>query len=82
MELKVGFIVKSKAGHDKGDLLVIAGFEDNKVLLCDGRQRPLERPKKKNLKHIEYFGVQIEKELMASNSKLRQTLNKLANPGG
>ena len=82
MKLKVGQVVKSTAGHDKGALFVIAGIEDKKVLLCDGKERPLEKPKKKNLKHIEICEAQIEKELMASNSKLRKTLDKLANPGG
>ncbi len=82
MVLKVGQIVKSTAGHDKGGLFVVAATENGKVLLCDGKERPIERPKKKNPKHIEIVISQTDKGLMESNSKLRKTLNKLANPGG
>ena len=53
MELKIGQVVKSVAGHDKGDLLVIAGFEKTKVLVCDGKHRKLEKPKCKNPKHLQ-----------------------------
>ena len=47
-----GQIVISTAGHDKGEMLVIAGFDKNRVLVCDGKQRKLERLKAKNPKHI------------------------------
>ena len=82
MELKVGQIVKSTAGHDKGALFVVAGTENGKVLLCNGKDRPIEKPKHKNQKHIEIVISQTDEGLMESNSKLRKTLNKLANPGG
>lgn len=80
--LEVGQIVKSTAGHDKGDLLVVAGFEGKAVLVCDGKSRPLERPKKKNVRHIESVGTAIGMDLMSTNRKLRKTINKIANPGG
>ncbi len=43
----------SKAGHDKGRIYAVAGSSGDKVLLCDGDKRPLERPKAKNAKHIQ-----------------------------
>ena len=82
MELKVGQVVKSVAGHDKGDLLMIAGFENNKVLVCDGKHRKLEKPKCKNLKHLEATEMLLEPDSMATNKMLRKTLNKMSNPGG
>lgn len=82
MELKIGQIVKSRAGHDKGDLAVIAGFDKDKVLVCDGKHRPLERPKRKNSKHIEATEMFLDEDSMATNRKLRKTLNKIANPRG
>lgn len=82
MELKIGQVVISKAGHDKGESAVIAGFEDDKVLVCDGKHRPLERPKRKNPKHLEVSSTLLDKDSMATNRKLRKTLNKIANPGG
>ena len=82
MELKVGQVVISAAGHDKGDLLVIAGFENEKVLVCDGKHRLLDKPKCKNAKHLEETEFFLEPDSMATNRMLRKTLNKMANPGG
>lgn len=82
MELKIGQVVKSLAGHDKGDYAVIADFENEKVLVCDGKHRPLEKPKCKNPKHLEATEMFLTKDSMATNRKLRKTLNKIANPGG
>ena len=82
MELKVGQVVRSLAGHDKGDLMVIAGFENTQVLVCDGKHRKLEKPKCKNPKHLEETEMFLEKDSMATDKMLRKTLNKIANPGG
>lgn len=77
-----GQVVISLAGHDKGDLLVIAGFDKNRVLVCDGKQRKLERPKAKNPKHIKETEILLSEDSIATNRKIRKTLNKTANPGG
>ena len=53
MEFKTGQIVISKAGRDKHRPLVVTGFDGNSVLVCDGKERPLERPKKKNPRHLQ-----------------------------
>ncbi len=82
MELKIGQVVKSTAGHDKGDLMVIAGFENEKVLVCDGKHRKQEKPKCKNRKHLQETEMFLEPDSMATNKMLRKALNKIANPGG
>ena len=82
MELKVGQVVISLAGHDKGELLVIAGFDKNRVLVCDGKQRKLERPKLKNPKHLMETGILLSEDSIATNRKIRKTINKSSNPGG
>ncbi len=43
----------SKAGHDKDSIYVIIKEEADMVYLADGRHKPLEKPKKKNKKHIQ-----------------------------
>ena len=43
----------SLAGHDKGTCYVVLGWEDGFFLLSDGKSKPLERPKKKNQKHVQ-----------------------------
>jgi ribosomal protein L14E/L6E/L27E len=48
-----GSIAVSKAGHDTGEVFVILKSEAEYVYLMDGKNRTLEKPKKKNLKHIQ-----------------------------
>ena len=45
-------VVISKAGRDKGYPLAVVGFDGDRVLVADGRERPLARPKKKNPMHL------------------------------
>ncbi len=80
--LERGQLVRSLRGHDKGELLVITDIAENKVLLCDGKSRKLEKPKAKNVKHVAMTGITLDEDSMATNRKLRKILNKIANPGG
>ncbi len=51
---RVGDVVLSTAGHDKGSLLmVVGGIDEGYVLVSDGKQRKLAAPKKKNVLHLE-----------------------------
>lgn len=43
----------SRSGHDKDSLYVIIKEETDAVYLADGRLRPIDKPKKKNRKHIQ-----------------------------
>ena len=43
----------SRSGHDKGSIYVIVKEEAHMVYLADGRLKPLEKPKRKNKKHIQ-----------------------------
>ncbi len=38
-----GLVVRSRAGHDKGDFLAVLQVEDGWALVGDGKGRPLER---------------------------------------
>ncbi len=53
-KLRLGSIVVSKAGHDRGNLLMVAGIESGGevLLLVDGKRRPAEKPKRKKLRHV------------------------------
>ena len=48
-----GMLVRSKAGHDAGEIFIITGTEDAYVYLADGRLRTLQKPKKKKKKHVQ-----------------------------
>ena len=43
----------SMAGHDKGQMYVIIGEENDMVYLVDGKSRKLDNPKKKKFKHLQ-----------------------------
>ena len=69
-----GQIVCSKAGRDKGYFMVVVGVEDGYVLVCDGKERPLERPKRKNVKHIKTTRSFVTEDDCKSNKHLRKAL--------
>lgn len=69
-----GRIVYSKAGRDKGDFAVVVGCEGDNLLICDGKQRPLERPKRKNAKHLAFTNTYFEEESFKTNKQLRKSL--------
>ena len=71
MNIRVVFV---KAGRDKGKLMAAVGETEKSMLLCDGKERPLERPKQKNLKHIATTNYEIKAEDLRSNRALRKAL--------
>ncbi|MGI6371579.1 MAG: RNA-binding protein [Caldicoprobacterales bacterium] len=53
-KMQVGRIVLAKAGRDKGNLFVIVDRIDHEyVLIANGRNRTIDKPKKKKIKHLE-----------------------------
>ena len=48
-----GTFVRSLAGHDKDRIYVIVREEERDVFLADGCLRKVERPKRKNRKHVQ-----------------------------
>lgn len=49
----IGYLAYSLAGHDKGEVYLIVDEVKDSVYVADGAVRTLERPKKKNKKHIQ-----------------------------
>ena len=47
-----GCIVKSTAGRDAQRFFVVMDVDGDFAVLADGKGRPLERPKRKNMKHL------------------------------
>lgn len=79
MEFEAGNVVISKAGRDKGYLLAVIGEEKGNILVVDGKERPLERPKKKNPKHLQKTNFKIDLEQL-TDKKLKAYLRKLSRP--
>lgn len=52
-KFEIGMLSVSRAGHDIGNVYVIIKADNEYVYLVDGKIRTLDRPKKKNIKHIQ-----------------------------
>ena len=76
MELQIGRVVYSRAGRDKGEFMAVVGSNQEKILLCNGKDRPLERPKTKNRKHIGLTNTVLDSGSMSTNRSLRRALNE------
>ncbi|MCL2633770.1 MAG: KOW domain-containing RNA-binding protein [Oscillospiraceae bacterium] len=66
-------LVKSTAGHDKGSWYAAVRLEPGWVYIADGRRRKLEKPKKKNIKHVEVTRKAITLEYL-TDKQLRKAL--------
>lgn len=53
MEPEKGMLAISKAGHDKASWYVVLNIEENHALLVNGKNRTVDYPKKKKLKHLQ-----------------------------
>lgn len=75
MDFKKGMVVFSKAGRDSGKPLAVIDVKDGFVYVCDGKERPLENPKKKNPKHLAGTLKTIDVDNV-TNRKLRTVLRE------
>lgn len=70
----IGRIVCSTAGRDKGYYLVVVSKQNEDYFVCDGKERPLSRPKRKNAKHLSFTDSFLSENDLMSNKKLRKAL--------
>ncbi len=62
IDIKIGSVVMSTQGRDKGMYFVVADIDRKRgyLYLADGGMRKLNAPKKKNLKHVSNSGVTLD----------------------
>lgn len=75
MELKRGQVVRSIAGHDQGGFFTVLQVEAPYAVLCDGKRRPLERPKRKKLFHLAPTRAVLEESSLETNKLIRAGLH-------
>ncbi len=89
---QLGLLVCSLAGRDAGEYYVVIGIpEANFVLVANGSNRPLQHPKKKNLRHLKPLRT-VAPELSAKlsagtagNEDVARAIREMVcsdNPGG
>lgn len=82
MNIAPASLIRVTAGRDKDDYFMVCDIpEENYVMICNGRRRKIEAPKKKKLKHIEsldYSLAPIKEKLengkKISNSDVRKSI--------
>lgn len=65
----IGLLAYSLAGHDKGKVYFVMKEEGDYLWLADGKNRPLENPKKKNKKHLQIIKRNISEETVDDRLK-------------
>ena len=54
MDIELSDIVVSLNGRDKGKQFFVVAMIEAYALLCDGKSRRIEKPKRKKLKHLRF----------------------------
>lgn len=75
MDFTKGMVVISRAGRDSGKPMAVVDVREGFVFVCDGKERPLESPKKKNPKHLAKTNRTVSLEQI-TNRKLRTVLTE------
>ncbi|MCT2536579.1 KOW domain-containing RNA-binding protein [Aquibacillus koreensis] len=84
---RIGQVVQILQGREAGQYAIVIDVVDDRfVLLADGEKRKFDRPKKKNLHHIEqmdYISPEVQNSLLetgrVTNGKLRFAISKFVN---
>ena len=94
-DLNISDVVQATAGRDRDKFFYVIGEEEGLLLLANGKDRPLDRPKRKKRKHVQKVlrsETRVAQKLRSGdkviNSELRRDLAFIAgqlqenNPGG
>ncbi|MBE5735255.1 MAG: KOW domain-containing protein [Clostridiales bacterium] len=73
-EFQKGLIVRTISGHDKNMVYLVCDVIGSTVLLVNGKNRPIDNPKKKNVKHIIKVGLSNELLDLMNNNKLDNSM--------
>ena len=84
-DIHISDVVVSTAGRDTGEWFYVIGREEDFLLLANGRNRTLEKPKRKRLRHVRKVlrsETRVAEKLISGdkllNSELRRDLAFLA----
>ena len=84
-DIHISDVVVSTAGRDTGEWFYVIGREEDFLLLANGRNRTLEHPKRKRLRHVRKVlrsETRVAEKLISGdkllNSELRRDLAFLA----
>ena len=77
--LKVGCVVRADSGRDKGKYFCVMAIDGDRRFLRDGKSRKIEKPKRKNTKHITITPYKLQPDDLKINSHLKKAIDSLVN---
>ena len=84
-DITVSNVVVSRAGRDQGEWFYVIDADDTYLLLVNGKDRPLDKPKRKKRKHAQLVlrsetrvAVKLKSGDKVLNGELRRDLAFLA----
>ena len=78
-DFMISDVVRSLAGRDAEDLFYVIGTEGDLLLLCDGKHRTLEKPKRKKRRHVQKVlrsETRVAAKLLSGDKVLNSELRK------
>ena len=78
-EIRISDVVVSTAGRDRDQLFYVIGTEGVYTLLANGKDRTLEKPKRKKLKHVSKVlraETRVAAKILAGDKVLNSELRK------
>ncbi len=76
MEFCKGELVMCTAGREKDRLMCVTGYDGKYVYVCDGKERLLNNPKRKNPKHLIKTDKKLSDSMFLTDRALRKALSK------
>ena len=77
MKRQLGSVVKAQAGRDSGGFFAVVRLVEEYCFIADGKSRKLERPKRKNIKHLSFTNSVIDLSEI-TDKKLRTALKQFS----
>lgn len=76
MDIQIGLVVRAKSGRDKGRFFVVISIDGEYAYIVDGKTRRLERPKRKNLKHLFATNTVVPIDSLNTNRLIKAELRE------
>lgn len=74
MDLVRGLVVRAKSGRDKNGFFVVISCDSEYAYIADGKTRRIEKPKKKNIKHLFATKTVVQGDSLKTNRLIRAQL--------
>ncbi|MEG0804415.1 MAG: KOW domain-containing RNA-binding protein [Evtepia sp.] len=77
MDYQKGQLVLSKAGRDQGLFFAVLSTVGDKALIANGKERRLDKPKAKKLKHLAATRITVSEDALTTDKLLRKAIADL-----